>query len=79
MPKKQAWVITTSGDRPVADIAHDLVEIGLQHEQILDQIDCITGSADNDVAARLRDVPGVIDVSPDTPVDIGPPDSDTTW
>jgi len=33
----------------------------------------VTGSAHPDTSKRLKRIPGVADVSPDHPVDIGPP------
>ena len=79
MSKSKVWIITTSGDRPIVDIAKDLADAGLIGGQILAEIGSITGSAGDKVVAKLRKVPGVIDVSPDTPVDVGPPDSPDTW
>ncbi len=79
MAKKKIWVVTTSGDRPLSDIKKKLTESGFAVEQVLDEIGIIIGSASDDVAERLRSVPGVADVSPEAPVDIGPPDSPVTW
>jgi hypothetical protein len=73
--KKQQVVVTLSGERPIHDVAADLKKTGLDVDQVLDAIGCITGSAAPDAFERLRQVPGVADVSKDTPVDIGPPDS----
>jgi hypothetical protein len=46
---------------------------------VLEEIGIITGSATDSVAEAVRAIPGVADVSPDQPVDVGPPDSETTW
>ncbi len=67
------WIITTDGDRPVADIARDLERAGLAASQVLGEIGCILGSADDSCADALRAVRGVIDVAPDIGIDIGPP------
>lgn len=75
MVKKKKWVITTTGERPIADVRKGLTEAGFTVEQVLGEIGCITGAASDAVATRARSVPGVGDVSPDAPVDIGPPDS----
>ncbi len=72
------WVVTTSGDRPAADVARDLTEAGFEVGEVLDAIGVITGSSTGSVADAVRQVPGVADVSPDQPVDIGPPDSPTS-
>lgn len=79
MAKTKVWIITTSGDRPIRNIAKDLADAGLIGGRVLAEVRCITGSAGDKVVAKLRKVPGVIDVSPDSPVDVGPPDSPDTW
>lgn len=79
MAKTKTWIITTGGSRPLADIAKDLAAAGLKSAQVLEAIGSITGSAGEDALAKLRKVRGVVDVSPDTPVDLGPPGSPETW
>ena len=79
MPKARTWIVTTSDARPVAAIAKDLRKAGFTVEQQNDAIQSIVGTADDTVAAKVRAVEGVVDVSPDTPVDVGPPDSSNTW
>jgi hypothetical protein len=73
------WVVTTSGDRPVADIAKDLSAAGFAVEQTLDQIGIITGKSDHKTIGKVRAVRGVADIAPETTVDIGPPNSRETW
>jgi hypothetical protein len=79
MAKQKRWVVTTSGDRPLSDVQKQLVENRFTVDQVLGEIGCITGTADDDVAKKARSVPGVVDVSPEEPVDIGPPDAPVTW
>jgi hypothetical protein len=79
MPEVKTWVVTTSGNRSIADIRKDLENAGLTHVEILDQIGVITGSADDSALDRLRTVPGVGDVSPSEPINIGPPNARETW
>jgi hypothetical protein len=67
-----------SGDRPISDVAVDVAAAGFAIDQVLEVIGIITGSATDGVAEAVRAVPGVADVSPDLPVDIGPPDPDAT-
>ena len=78
MDASSRWVITTSGDRPINDVAVDVAAAGFAIEQVLELIGIITGSATNGVAEAVRAVPGVADVSQDLPADIGPPDPDAT-
>jgi hypothetical protein len=73
------WIVTTSGDRPVADVARDMAAKGFAIDEVMDAIGVVTGSGPSSVADAVRQVPGVDDVSPDQPIDIGPPDSPSTW
>ena len=79
MDSAKKWIVTISGNRLLNDVKKQLTETGFTVEQVLDQVGCITGSASDDIAARLRTIPGVADVSPDTDVGIGPPDDAITW
>jgi hypothetical protein len=79
MADNKQWVVTTSGGRPIKEVAKDLTKNGFKVGNVLDQIGSITGSASEDVAQHLRAVPGVADVSPDHAIDIGPPDAPVTW
>lgn len=73
------WVVTTSGGRAIKDIARDLEKAGFAVGQVNDEIQSITGAAGAQSVKKLRKISGVIDVSPDTPIDVGPPDSTETW
>lgn len=75
----RTWIITTDGSRPMHELARDLAAAGLEAGHVLEDIGVITGSATEAAAGRLRGVPGVLDVSPDQPVDVGPPGSNDTW
>ena len=79
MVQAKRWVVTTSPDHAFGEVARELADRGFSIEQQLDAIGVVVGSADDDVAAALRGVKGVSDVSPDAPVDIGPPDASDTW
>lgn len=76
MAEKKGWVVTTSQDRTMDDVTKDLQKAGFTVDQVLEEIGSITGGAGEDVVEKVRAIPGVLDVSPDTPVDVGPPDSD---
>ncbi len=67
------WIITTDGDRPVAEIARDLRQAGLATTELLTEIGCILGHAEDSCLDAMRAVRGVIDVAPDIGIDIGPP------
>lgn len=77
--KTKKWVITTSNERPIDEVTQELTKSGFTVEQVLETIGSVTGAASDDVAEKLRKVPGVADVSPDADVNIGPPNGDVTW
>ena len=79
MPDQKGWIVTTSSDRAIKDIASDLKDAGFSVGHVLEEIGSITGAAADDTITKLRSIPGVVDVSPDRPIDIGPPDSGDTW
>jgi hypothetical protein len=79
MAENRGWVVTASADRSLADIKRDLEAAGFSVHQVHEEIGSITGAATDDTAHKLRSIAGVVDVSPDTPIDIGPPDSRNTW
>lgn len=79
MAETKPWIITISTDRPMRDIAKDLANAGLIGAKILKEIGSITGLATDKTVIKLRKIRGVVDVSPDMPVDVGPPDSPNTW
>jgi hypothetical protein len=76
---KQSLIVTVSKDRHINDVARDLKAAGLEVGELLDAIGIVTGRAQAKSIARLRKVRGVVDVSPDHKVDIGPPDAPISW
>jgi len=76
---KTGWVVTTSAERPIAEVAKELSKAGFAIDRTLDQIGVITGKSDEQAAGKARAIRGVADVSPETRVDIGPPNSRDTW
>jgi hypothetical protein len=79
MSDTKRWVITLSTDRPLSEVSRELTQTGFTVEQVLDQIGCITGSGSDDVARKLRKIPGVADVSPDVDIQLPPPNESITW
>jgi len=77
--KKRNWIVTTSADRPITTIAKDLEKAGFSIGNVNDEIQSISGAAGDDIVEKLRSISGVVDVSADEPIDIGPPDSPDTW
>ncbi|WP_018915924.1 hypothetical protein [Vreelandella zhanjiangensis] len=79
MPTIALWIITISEDQSINEIASRLSDEGLTIRDVLEEIGCITGSADDVTAERLKKVKGVVDIAPDMQLDIGPPGADRTW
>lgn len=79
MPKTVLWIITISDDQSISDIASRLSAEGLSIREMLEEIGCITGLADDVTAERLKRVTGVVDIAPDMQIDVGPPGSEDTW
>lgn len=79
MAESKHWIVTTNGERSLADVKKELTATGFEVAQVLDEIGCITGTARDSVAEKSRSISGVADVSPDEPIDIGPPDAPVTW
>ena len=76
--EKHSLVVTLSGDRAIHEVTRDLRAAGFEVDQVLEAIGIVTGAAHPTRLAKLRSVRGVADVSPDYPVDIGPPDADVS-
>jgi hypothetical protein len=79
MAGEKGWIVTTSADRPISEITKDLKSAGFSVGQVMEEINSITGAAAEASVEKLRSIKGVVDVSPDTPIDIGPPGSKETW
>ncbi|MGO3057405.1 hypothetical protein ACT3R7_19240 [Halomonas sp. AOP43-A1-21] len=79
MPTIALWIITISEDQSINEIASRLSDEGLTIRDVLEEIGCITGSADDVTAERLKKIEGVVDIAPDMQLNIGPPGADETW
>jgi len=75
----QRWIVTTAGDRPIGDITTDLADAEFTVAQTLSEVGIVIGTGEESLAQQLREIPGVGDVSPESNIDIGPPDSRDTW
>ena len=62
IPTNKNWIVTTSADRPIKDIAKDLENAGFAVGNTNDEIQSITGAAGDESVEKLRKISGVIDV-----------------
>lgn len=74
----RTWIVTASGERPFGDVVRDLRASGFDVRQELTEVGVAVGSVPEAALDAVRRIPGVGDVSPDQPVDIGPPDGDVS-
>jgi len=79
MVELKKWVVTLSNERSPEEVHSALTRAGMKVEQMLTEIGVVTAAGDDSCAERARQVPGVADVTPDKPIDIGPPGSRDTW
>jgi len=79
MNNSKKWIVTATDKSTLGDVKKKLTENGFVVDQVMEEIGCITGSANEDVAKRLRTIAGIADVSPEGDINIGPPDAPTTW
>lgn len=79
MAGRTNWVVTLSGRRSLAAVRKDVEAAGFSIDQALEAVGVITGNCDDATASKLRKIDGVADVSPEERIDIGPPDSPSTW
>ncbi len=80
MAAEKKWIITLSGERPVNTVKKEMTASGFKSEQVLKDIGCIIGVANDAVIRKIRKIPGISDISEDRgEFNIGPPDSPVTW
>lgn len=75
MPTTPRWIVTTDGVRPIDQITAELQRLGFRIEAVLTEIGSITATASATAARSARRVAGVVDVTRDAPIDLGPPES----
>ena len=69
----QSVVVTVSADHAMGDVVKGLKAAGLKVDQVLDAINVVTGTSQIKSLEKLRRIVGVVDVSSDHDVNIGPP------
>lgn len=79
MSNIELWIITISHDQSIGEVAARLSAEGLTIRDVLEEIGCITGSADSATADRLKRINGVVDIAPEIQIEMGPPDAEESW
>lgn len=79
MSNLKQWLITVSHDQSINEVVSQLSARGFVIKDVLEEVGCITGSADDATATELKRITGVEDIAPDTQIDLGPPDSEEHW
>ena len=69
MAEKKEWVVSTSENRPFTEIEKDLAEAGasIVEGKRFEEIGVLYVNCDESSLGKLRQIPGVIDVSPEGP------------
>jgi hypothetical protein len=78
MVDPKTWVITLSGTQPIHIVAEQSKAAGLKLRHVLEHTGIVVGFGTEETASRLRNIPGIADVSEDQPIDIGPPGDPTS-
>ncbi len=73
------WIITASDKHPITEIRRNLETHGLCIDSALEEIGVFVVKGSAAAAKRAKKVAGVIDISPEDVVDVGPPGSGNTW
>ena len=79
MAEKERWIVTLADAGAAARVEEELRAAGFRIADLLTEIGVITGTCDSKTARKIARIAGVADVSPDQPIDIGPPGSPDTW
>jgi hypothetical protein len=75
---KPVWVVTVAPGAPLEQVKDGLSGAGFTVVQVLDAIGIVIAHGSEKQAEQARLVGGVIDVSLEVQVDIGPPDADVS-
>lgn len=76
MTNHQTWLVSVDLQADVASVARMLSERGFKLKEVHSEISCITGVASEEDIPSLRKITGVLDISPDVPIDVGPGNGD---
>lgn len=76
MANGKRWIVTLADGSALPDVRRRLAQAGFDVDQVLEDIGVVTGRGDDAVAAKLRKIEAVEDVSPEGEVGIAPPGSD---
>jgi len=75
MTSTPLWTVTIAPGTSIHEVAASLRDSGLTITDVFDAIGVINGHASNATLPKLQGVSGVVDVSPNLDINIGPPDA----
>ena len=76
MRKPNTWVITTSGQPPLAEVRRTVLQVGGALQSSLDELGVLLVQGSATQAAAWRKLAGVVAVEAEQAVDVGPPGGD---
>lgn len=79
MAKLPKWLVTVDLDKSIQEIRGQLESEGFVVDNLLADVGCITGQANQETVNRSRQIAGILDISPDVPIQLPPPDEQETW
>ena len=71
MSKPKLWIIITDRRRPIREVLRELTDAGLVVGHVLEAMGGITGSAEEKAVENLRKVNGVMNIWPDSCLEVG--------
>ncbi len=74
-PRSRLWIVITDRTRPIRDVIRELAHAGFEVGHVLETMGGITGSAEDQAVEQIRKVRGVVNIWPDTCLEVDPPTS----
>ena len=73
------WIITVKEGTNIQELTKKITLEGFKVDQVMDQIGCITGSADLKIIQKIRPFDEIVDISQNSSISLGDSDSSITW
>lgn len=79
MPDKKQWIVVTTGEHSLEEVAKELKKKGFTVDSTLEAIGQIVGSGTEEMKNEALKLKGVSSIEPSQEFNIGPPGSSLTW